>query len=66
MQILTDRTKGKQIYMHDRETEIGRQMRREAKREANSMTSHGLVCVRMHVLKVDVSVLERVLCRREG
>lgn len=66
MQILTDRSKGKQICMHDRETKIGRQMEREAEREANSVTSQELVCVSVHVLKVDVSVLERVLGRREG
>lgn len=66
MQSLTDRSKGKQICMHDGETEIGKQMEREGKREANSMTSLELVCVSMHVLKVEVSVLERVLGRREG
>ncbi len=66
MQSLTDRSKEEHICMHDRETEIGRQMDREAKTEANSVTSLELVCVSVHVLKVDVSVLERVLGRREG
>lgn len=56
MESLTDRSKDKQICMHDRETEIERQMEGEAKTEANSMTSLELVCVSMHVLKVDVSV----------
>lgn len=66
MQSLTDRSKDKQICMHDRESKIRRQMEREAKKEANSMTSPGLVCVSVHVVKVDVSVLKRVLDRKEG
>lgn len=41
-------------------------MEREAKREANSMTSLELVYVSVHVVKVDVSVLKRVLGRRKG
>ena len=45
MQILTDRSKDKQICMHDSEMQIGRHMEREAKREADSVTSQELVCV---------------------
>lgn len=70
MQSLTNKSKGKQICMHDREAEMGRQMEEEreweAKRGANSLTSLELVCVSMHVLKVDVSVLEHALGRRGG
>lgn len=66
MQSLTDRSKGKLICMHDGKSKIRRQMEREAKKEANSMTSPGLVCVSVHVVKVDVSVLNCVLGRREG
>lgn len=49
MQSLTDRSKGKQICMHDRETEIG-----EADGERGKFNDITVGFV--HVLKVDVSV----------
>lgn len=63
---VTDGSKGNQICMHDKESKIRRQMERGAKTEANSMTSLELVCVSVHVVKVDVSALKRVLGGREG
>lgn len=43
MQSLTDRRQGKQICMHDRETEIGKQMEREGRRSKfNDITGVGL------------------------
>lgn len=50
----------------DREADGEREREREAKGEAYSVTSQKLVCVSVHVLKGDVSVLERVAGRREG
>lgn len=38
MQSLTDKSKGKQICMHDREAEMGRQMERERGKKRSKFT----------------------------
>lgn len=58
MQSLTDRRKDKQIRMHDRETERGRQMER-GKDRSKFTDITGVVCVSGHASIVDVSVRER-------